>query len=80
MSTKFELLRHDAVVVEHKPVQIVERDERGVALHEYKGYYNSKTHRFSLYPCRSLIATRSGTQKKDIDADLVRRPPKRCGA
>lgn len=77
--TRFELLRHDAVVTANRPVQIVERDEKGVVLYEYTGYYQADIHIFKLYPCPSMIATRSGARRRYIDADLVKRPSRRCG-
>jgi len=42
------------------PVKVLERDEHGQLLAEYKGYYNYKTDTITLYPAYNPFAANNG--------------------
>ena len=54
-------------------VRIIERNEQGLMLGEYKGYYRPRDCTFTLYPAYNVHATQNGNlKKKKIWASDVR--------
>ena len=71
MKLKYEMLTE--VAQPGVPVRIMERNEHGLLLGEYKGYYIFRKHEFVLYPANNPFAQMNGKlKKKTIYAGDVR--------